>query len=77
MKNPEYITQAERRVALSLAGLAIGIYGLTQSILQIPIGCLSNRIGRKPVIQGGLWMSAIGSVAAAMPHPLQHRESCI
>jgi len=37
-----------------LTGLAIGIYGLTQALLQIPFGMLSDRIGRKTVILGGL-----------------------
>jgi len=49
-----------------LIGLAIGIYGLTQAILQIPFGLLSDRIGRKPVIIGGLLLFALGSVIAAM-----------
>jgi MFS family permease len=49
-----------------LVGLAIGIYGLTQALLQIPFGMLSDRIGRKPVIVGGLTLFAIGSVVAAM-----------
>lgn len=50
----------------TLAGLAIGIYGLTQAIFQIPLGMLSDRIGRKPVIIGGLIIFALGSVVAAM-----------
>ena len=49
----------------TLAGLAIGIYGLTQAIFQIPMGLLSDRIGRKPVIIGGLIIFALGSVVAA------------
>ncbi len=49
-----------------LVGLAIGAYGLTQALLQIPFGMLSDRIGRKPVILGGLLIFAIGSVVAAM-----------
>ena len=48
-----------------LVGLAIGIYGLTQAVLQIPFGFLSDRIGRKPVIVGGLLLFALGSVIAA------------
>lgn len=47
-------------------GIAIGAYGLTQAMLQIPMGILSDRIGRKPVILGGLLLFAIGSVVAAM-----------
>ncbi|MBO2676622.1 MFS transporter [Shewanella algae] len=47
-------------------GIAIGAYGLTQAILQIPMGILSDRIGRKPVILGGLLVFALGSVLAAM-----------
>ena len=49
-----------------LTGLAIGIYGLTQAALQIPFGLLSDRIGRKPVIFGGLLLFALGSVIAGM-----------
>ena len=49
-----------------LIGLAIGAYGLTQAILGIPAGTLSDRFGRKPVIFGGLALFAIGSVVAAL-----------
>lgn len=48
-----------------MVGLAIGAYGLTQALLQIPFGLLSDRIGRKPVIIGGLLIYAVGSVIAA------------
>ncbi|ATX81202.1 putative arabinose efflux permease, MFS family [Mariprofundus ferrinatatus] len=47
-------------------GLALGIYGFTMAMLQIPFGWLSDRIGRKPVIAGGLLIFAVGSVVAAM-----------
>jgi len=53
-------------VTSTQVGLAIGIYGLTQALLQLPFGMLSDRIGRKPVIAGGLLIFAIGSVVAAM-----------
>ncbi len=49
-----------------LTGIAIGAYGLTQALLQIPLGMLSDRIGRKPVIVGGLVVLAAGSVLAAV-----------
>jgi MFS family permease len=48
-----------------LVGLAIGGYGLTQAILQIPMGVLSDKWGRKPVIYLGLCVFAIGSLIAA------------
>ena len=49
-----------------LVGIAIGAYGLTQALLQIPFGMLSDRIGRKPVIYGGLAIFVLGSVIAAL-----------
>jgi MFS family permease len=49
----------------TLVGLALGAYGLTQAILQIPFGWLSDRIGRKPVIYLGLVLFIIGSLIAA------------
>ena len=94
----ESMTGAERRAALSLAGifslrmlglfmiypvfapwaqrlpdataatigLALGIYGLAQALLQIPFGFLSDRIGRKRVIAAGLVLFVIGSAIAAL-----------
>ena len=50
----------------ALIGLAIGIYGLAQALFQIPFGLLSDRIGRKPLIVGGLLIFVIGSIIAAL-----------
>lgn len=50
----------------ALIGLAIGIYGLAQAIFQIPFGLLSDRIGRKPLIVGGLAVFILGSIIAAL-----------
>jgi MFS family permease len=53
----------------ALVGMAMGIYGLTQGILQIPYGLASDRFGRKRVIVLGLLVFAIGSfIAAAAPN---------
>ena len=48
-----------------LIGMAIGIYGLTQALLQIPFGYLSDRFGRKPILIIGLLIFLLGSVVAA------------
>ena len=48
----------------ALIGLAMGIYGLTQGLLQLPFGMASDRLGRKPVIVFGLLLFAGGSLLA-------------
>ena len=48
-----------------LIGIALGAYGLTQALLQIPAGWLSDHYGRKPIIYIGLVLFAIGSLIAA------------
>ena len=50
---------------LTLVGIALGAYGLSQAILQIPFGAASDRWGRKPVIVVGLVVFAAGSFLAA------------
>ena len=51
-------------------GLALGAYGLTQAALQVPLGWLSDQIGRKPVILGGLTALVLGSLVAASAETL-------
>ncbi|MCD8494435.1 MAG: MFS transporter [Burkholderiaceae bacterium] len=47
-------------------GLALGIYGLTQAVMQIPFGMASDRFGRRPVVLTGLTLFVAGSVICAL-----------
>jgi len=49
-----------------LMGIALGVYGITQALFQIPFGMLSDKYGRKPLIIIGLSIFAFGSIVAAM-----------
>jgi len=51
---------------LTLVGFALGAYGLTQALFQIPYGVASDRYGRKPVIVFGLLLFVAGSLVAAL-----------
>ena len=64
---PVFALWAEGRAGwnLTLVGIALGVYGLTQAILQIPFGYWSDRSGRKPVLYIGLAIMACGSFVAA------------
>ncbi len=53
-------------VTPTLIGIALGCYGLTQALLQIPFGLLSDRFGRKRIITIGLIIFAVGSAVAAL-----------
>ncbi len=50
----------------TLIGLALGMYGLANALLQIPLGWLSDKVGRRPVIIAGLVLFALGSIVAGM-----------
>jgi len=64
---PVFAIYGEQLVGYSpiWVGLAIGAYGLTQSLFQIPMGILSDKYGRKPIILAGLVVFLIGSAVAA------------
>src|SRR5713226_1028394 len=51
-----------------LVGFAFGSYGLTMAILQIPLGRLSDRIGRRKVLLLGMALFSAGSFLCALPH---------
>lgn len=55
----------------ALIGLAMGAYGLSQALLQVPFGYLSDRVGRKQVICFGLVLFGLGSVVAALSHSIE------
>ena len=59
-----YVNDIPKATPLTI-GVALGIYGLTQAILQIPFGYFSDRIGRKPMLVIGLLLFTFGSVIAA------------
>ncbi|KTD17617.1 MFS transporter [Legionella jordanis] len=54
----------------ALTGLALGSYGLTQGLLQMPLGMLSDRFGRKPILTLGLLLFALGSLLGAFSHSI-------
>ena len=59
----------------TLVGLALGAYGLTQALLQVPFGYASDRWGRKPAIVVGLLIFALGSFVAAWAPDIAGRSS--
>lgn len=55
---------------IKLVGLTMAMYGLTQAVLQLPLGILSDKIGRKKVIYIGMGIFAIGSFLGAYAHDI-------
>lgn len=47
-------------------GIALGAYGLTQALMQIPLGMAADRFGRRPVVVAGLVVFIVGGVVAAL-----------
>lgn len=70
MITPVFVLYAEQLQGSTpnLVGVAIGVYGLTQALFQIPFGMLSDRHGRKPIITTGLLIFSFGSAIAALSH---------
>lgn len=54
----------------ALMGLALGSYGLSQGLLQMPFGMLSDRFGRKPILRIGLVLFVCGSLLGAFSHSI-------
>ena len=52
-------------------GIALGAYGLTQAVLQVPFGILSDRYGRKRMLSLGLLLFLFGSVVAALSSSIE------
>ncbi|MGA0881390.1 MAG: MFS transporter [Burkholderiaceae bacterium] len=52
-------------------GLAMGAYGLTQAVLQIPFGMASDRWGRRPIILAGLGVFVLGSMVCALASSIE------
>ena len=53
-----------------LMGITLGIYGFTQALFQIPLGKLSDQVGRKPILIAGLFIFVLGSLVAAVSNTI-------
>ncbi len=61
-----YASTLPEKPSSLMIGLALGAYGLTQALFQLPFGMASDKFGRKPVIYFGLAIFAVGSMVAAL-----------
>ena len=61
-----YASTLSEKPSSLMIGLALGAYGLTQALFQLPFGMASDRFGRKPIIYIGLAIFAVGSMVAAL-----------
>jgi predicted MFS family arabinose efflux permease len=56
---------------VALIGLAMGMYGLSQACMQLPLGWASDKVGRKPVILAGLAVFALGCAWGAWANTVE------
>ncbi len=66
-----YASALPERPSAQLIGFALTASGITQALFQIPLGRLSDRIGRKPVIAIGMLIFAIGSLIAGLSKSIE------
>jgi MFS family permease len=59
-----------RHSTAALTGLAVGVYGLTQGLFQVPFGAASDRFGRRTVLALGLVVFAVGCAVCASAHDI-------
>jgi len=66
-----YATSLQNQPSSLMIGIALGAYGLTQALFQLPFGMASDKYGRKPIIYIGLVIFAIGSIVAALSSTIE------
>ena len=66
-----YAAELPSQPSIFQIGLALGIYGLTQAIFQIPFGMVSDVIGRKKVVYFGLVLFIVGSLCAGLTNDIE------
>jgi len=66
-----YATSLQNQPSSLMIGIALGAYGLTQALFQLPFGMASDKYGRKPLIYIGLVIFAIGSLIAAFSSTIE------